>query len=440
MEVFVKIVQFLLSLTIIVLVHELGHFLFARLFKTRVEKFRLFFDYKFALWKKKIGETEFGIGWIPLGGYVKIAGMIDESMDREQMKKSPQPWEFRSKPAWQRLLIMIAGVLFNLLFAWFLFAATLHVWGEEYLPNDKAVNGVVCTKTAQEIGFKNGDKIINVYGKKIERFGELNAEILLNAPGEVLVMRGGETTSIYVRSDEVGSLVNGGGVLFTSPRAPFRIEQLLPEGGAFKGGLKPGDELITFNGEVLHFFDEFVSHFKNHTGETVEIGVKRGEEIISKNVVVDSLGRIGVGFVSPYRILETKSQNYTFLASIPLGLSKAKNTISDYLKQLKLLSAPEVDIANSIGGPIAIAGIFPSSWNWEILWNLTAFLSIVIGIMNLLPIPALDGGHVMILLFEVITRRKPSQRFLEVIQIIGLVLIMSLFLFVMANDLIKVLW
>jgi len=438
MEILVKIAQFLLSLTILVMVHEMGHFLFARMFKIRVEKFRIFFDYKFSLWKTKIKDTDFGLGWIPLGGYVKIAGMIDESMDTEQMKREPQPWEFRSKPAWQRLLVMVAGVLFNLLFAWFLYSVSLNVWGEKYLPNDRIVNGLVCTDIAEDIGFKSGDKILSIYGEEVDRFSEINARILMDAPGEVVVLRDGQKHSVFVRSDEVGKIISSQSLLFSSPRIPFKVGQLSAEGGAAKAGLKVGDVLQSVNGVSLPFFDQYGKVLKNYAGQTVDIELLREGELLRKQVPIDSLGKLGVYAVSPYDILGLASHSYSFFEAIPLGFSKAKKEIANYLKQLKMIASPEIKASESLGGFITIGSIFPGFWNWEAFWSLTAFLSIILGVMNILPIPALDGGHVILLLFEIISGKKPSQRFLEVVQMIGILFILALVIFANANDLIRV--
>ena len=437
MEIIIKIVQFLLSLTILVLVHELGHFLFARLFKTRVEKFRIFFDYKFSIWKTKIGDTDFGFGWIPLGGYVKIAGMIDESMDTEQMKKPAQPWEFRSKPAWQRLFIMIGGVLFNLIFAWLIYSVSLNVWGESYLPNTSVVDGVVCTDIAKEIGFVTGDKIISVYGEKVDRYSTINGDILMNAPGEIEVLRDGKSTTVYVRSDEIGDILSADGILFASPRIPFQIAQLAPGGGADVAKLQAGDSFVSVNGQPLVFFDQYREVLSQYANTTVAMEVSRDGIIVEAMVPIDSLGKVGVYAVSPYSLLAIESHNYTFLSAIPKGFAKAKATTIDYVKQLKLIVSPEVKASESLGGFITIGSIFPGFWNWEAFWGLTAFLSILLGVMNILPIPALDGGHVVLLLYEIITRRKPSQRFLEVVQMIGIFFILALVIFANANDIIR---
>lgn len=436
MDILVKVVQFLLSLTILVLVHEMGHFLLARLFKIRVEKFRIFFDPKFTLWKKKIGETDFGIGWVPLGGYVKIAGMIDESMDTEQMKKPAQPWEFRSKPAWQRLCVMVAGVVFNLLFAWGIYAVSLNAWGDQYLPNENAIHGVVCSDIAQEIGFENGDKIVSIYGDKVEGYSEMNGKIIMDYPGEVEVIRNGQKKSIYVRADEIAKVI-ASGVIFTSPRIPFIIAKVVDGSSAANAGLMPNDKLIGLNNESLLYYDQYASQLANHASQTVTLQIIREGETMDKQVQLDSLGKIGVYATSPYSLLEIEERTYSFMEAIPQGLVKAKQNTINYVKQIQLMFSPEVKASESLGGFMTIGSIFPSFWNWRSFWELTALLSIMLGVMNILPIPALDGGHVVILLFEIITRRKPNQRFLEIVQMIGIFLLLGLMLFANINDVIR---
>lgn len=435
--VIIKVAQFLLSLTILVLVHELGHFLLARLFKIRVEKFRIFFDPKFTLWKKKIGETDFGIGWLPLGGYVKIAGMIDESMDTEQMKQPAKPWEFRSKPAWQRLLVMVAGVVFNLLFAWGIYTMYLNVWGERYLPNANVEYGLVCSDIAKEIGFENGDKIISIYGEPVEQFSDINGKLILDYPGDVEILRDGVQKSIYVRSDEVGRIIASQGLFFTSPRIPFHVAQLSPGSGAEKGGLLPGDVLVAINGDTLSYFDEYSTALKGYASTTTTVSVLRNDSIVDHQVEIDSLGRLGVFAVSPYSLLTIEEKNYELLPAIPKALAKAKSETIGYTKQLKLMFSPEVKASESLGGFISIGSIFPDQWNWPAFWELTALLSIMLAVMNILPIPALDGGHVILLLFEIVTRRKPNQRFLEIIQMIGIFLMLALMIFANVNDLVR---
>ena len=437
MEILIKIAQFLLSLTILVLVHELGHFTFARLFKTRVEKFRIFFSFKKPLWKRTIGETDFGFGWIPLGGYVKIAGMIDESMDVDQMKKPAQPWEFRSKPAWQRLLIMVGGVLFNLLFAWFLYTTSVSVWGEQYLSMDQVENGLVVTDFGYNMGFRTGDKVLSIYGEPVERYRDLNTDILVNGPGEVLVARDGIEQSVYVRDDEIGRIINEGGMIFTVPRIPFVIGDLVPEGGAAMAQLQKGDHILGINDSSLNFFDQYTGVLKDFAGQQVTLQVERDSLIMVREVEVDSLGRIGVYAVSPFSLLPLEQKSYSFFEAVPRGLSKAKQTAEDYIKQLGLIFSPEVKAVKSLGGFISIGNIFPNVWDWQSFWSLTAFLSILLGVMNILPIPALDGGHVILLLFEMLTGRKPSLRFLEIVQMIGIVLILALVVLANANDLIR---
>lgn len=437
MEVLVKIAQFLLSLSLLVVVHEMGHFTFARLFRVRVDKFRIFFDYKFSLWKKKIGATDFGFGWIPLGGYVKIAGMVDESMDLDQMKKPAQPWEFRSKPAWQRLLIMVAGVLYNLLFAWLIYTMSLSIWGEQYLPVDQISDGLVATEIGRDIGFQTGDRVLSVYGEPVQRFRDINASILVDGPGEVRVLRDGHELSVFVRDDEIGRVINGEGVVFSVPRVPFVIGGLVPEGGAMQAQLLEGDHILAVNDQELPFFDQYKEALHGLSNEVVEVLFERDGVQLTSQVRLDSLGRLGVFAVSPFSLLQLEQRTYTFVESIPRGLRKAQQTTVDYIKQLRLIFSPEVKAVDSLGGFITIGNIFPSTWDWQSFWSLTAFLSILLGVMNILPIPALDGGHVVLLLYEMISGKKPSLRFLEIVQMIGILFILALVILANANDLIR---
>ncbi len=437
MEIIIKIAQFLLSLTILVFVHEMGHFTFARLFKIRVEKFRIFIDYKFTFWKKKIGETDFGIGWIPLGGYVKIAGMVDESLDLDQMKKPAKPWEFRSKPTWQRLLVMIGGVLYNLIFACLLYIISFNIWGEQYLPVENITDGFVVSEQGQAVGFKTGDKVLSIYGQKVERYSEINARLLMDAPGEVEVLRNGQTVSVYVREDEIGNLINDGGVFFEMPRAPFEIARLAPDGSAISSGLQIGDRITGINGVDMPFFDQYSEVLMPFAGQSVEVSFLRDDIALSAMVTLDSLGHIGVNALSPFSLLKMERKTYSLLASIPLGFQKAGRTTRDYVKQLKMLFSPNIKVVNSLGGFITIGSIFPSVWNWQAFWGLTAFLSILLGVMNILPIPALDGGHVILLLYEMITGKKPSLKFLEIVQTIGILFILALVILANGNDLVR---
>ncbi|HOK60444.1 MAG: RIP metalloprotease RseP [Tenuifilum sp.] len=436
MEILIKAGQFFLSLSILVILHELGHFLFAKLFKTRVEKFYLFFNPWFSLFKIKRGETEYGVGWLPLGGYVKISGMIDESMDKEQLKQPPQPYEFRSKPAWQRLLIMIGGVLVNVILALFIYSAVLYTWGEDYLPTKSLKYGVSCDSLATELGFRNGDKILYVGGKEIENFQQIAHDILLNENRDVTVLRGTDTLNIKIAEDYVAKLVKSPIIFF--PRIPFVVDDVKSGEPAEKAGFIKGDRLLALNGQSAQFFDEFKSEMQRSKGKTVRVTVERNGNPIDLNVDVPETGIIGVYPVADLgKFFELSHREYSFFHSIPAGVKKGFATISSYLKQLKLIFSPKTKAYESVGGFITIGKIFPSTWDWQAFWSLTAFLSIILAIMNILPIPALDGGHVMFLLYEIITGRKPGDKFLEYAQLVGMAILLALLLYANINDIVK---
>jgi len=436
MEILVKVGQFFLSLSILVILHEMGHFMFAKLFKTRVEKFYLFFDPWFSLFKFKHGETEYGIGWLPLGGYVKISGMIDESLDKEQMKQPPQPYEFRSKPAWQRFLIMIAGVMVNVVLAIVIYCATLYTWGEEYLPTRSLKYGVSCDSLAQSIGFQNGDKILSVSGREVENFQMVAHDILLNDDRTVEVLRGNDTIKITVGEEALASLVKN--PLIFIPRIPFIVDEVRPNEPAQAAGFLKGDKLLAVNNTPKQFFDEFRQAMQENKSKTVTFTVERGGQPVNLEVNVPESGIIGIVPVTDLtKFFEINRKDYTLLQSIPAGIARGTATIKSYLKQLKLIFKPETKAYESLGGFISIGKIFPGTWDWQAFWNLTAFLSIILAIMNILPIPALDGGHVLFLLYEMVSGRKPSDKFLEYAQIIGITLLLLLIVYANANDIVK---
>ncbi|HPS05223.1 MAG TPA: RIP metalloprotease RseP [Tenuifilaceae bacterium] len=436
MEILVKVGQFFLSLSILVILHEMGHFMFAKLFKTRVEKFYLFFNPWFSLFKFKHGETEYGIGWLPLGGYVKISGMIDESLDKEQMKQPPQPYEFRSKPAWQRFLIMIAGVMVNVVLAIVIYCATLYTWGEEYLPTRSLKYGVSCDSLAQSIGFQNGDKILSVSGREVENFQMVAHDILLNDDRTVEVLRGNDTIKITVGEEALASLVKN--PLIFIPRIPFIVDEVRPNEPAQAAGFLKGDKLLAVNNTPKQFFDEFRQAMQENKSKTVTFTVERGGQPVNLEVNVPESGIIGIVPVTDLtKFFEINRKDYTLLQSIPAGIARGTATIKSYLKQLKLIFKPETKAYESLGGFISIGKIFPGTWDWQAFWNLTAFLSIILAIMNILPIPALDGGHVLFLLYEMVSGRKPSDKFLEYAQIIGITLLLLLIVYANANDIVK---
>ncbi len=435
-EVLIKAIQLILSLSILVIIHELGHFFFARLFKTRVEKFYLFFNPWFSLYKKKIGETEYGIGWLPLGGYVKISGMIDESMDKEQMKQPPQPYEFRSKKSWQRLLIMLGGILFNILLAFVIYSMVLFTWGEKYLPANNAIYGIMTDSLGKSIGLKNGDIILSLDNQPVDNFRKITHDILLNDVKTIQVKRNDSVLNISIPEHIKPALIKN--PMFVEVRFPFIIDNFIDNSAAKKAGFKKGDQFLSINDEPATFFDEVRDKLSAHKNETVRIKVLRNNDTITLEVLVPDNGKLGVFPVSNMeQFFKLKEIKYGFFASFSAGVSKTFDMLDSYIKQFKLLFSPETKAYESIGGFITIGKIFPSEWDWMSFWSMTAFLSIILAFMNFLPIPALDGGHVLFLLYEMVTRRKPSEKFLEYAQIVGMALLFALLIYANGNDIVK---
>jgi len=433
MEILVRVAQLLLSLSILVLLHEAGHFFFAKLFKTRVEKFYLFFNPWFSLFKFKKGETEYGIGWLPLGGYVKISGMIDESMDKEQMKLPAEPWEFRAKPSWQRLLIMVGGVLVNFLLALFIYIAVLYTWGQEYVANRDVTYGIEADSLAQRIGFRNGDKIVTLDGKPLENIVKLQGDIIFNQVKNVAVERNGQQVNVAVDPKYVPEILKAKGMF--APRRKYIAEEVSKGMSAEAAGVKAGDRFIKADTIGMTYLDEYRAYFAAHKNKKVAVAVVRGADTLTLNLVPNENGLVGTMLsLNQFKISKIE---YTFLESIPAGISFGFDKADNYIKQLKLIFSPETKAYESLGGFIAIGKIFPGSWDWNAFWNMTAFLSIILAIMNILPIPALDGGHVMFLLYEIVTRRKPSEKFMEYAQIGGMIILFSLLLFANGNDIVK---
>jgi regulator of sigma E protease len=439
MTILIKILQFVMSLSILVVIHEFGHFTFAKIFKTRVEKFYLFFDPWFSLFKYKKGETEYGIGWLPLGGYVKISGMIDESMDKEQMKLPPQPFEFRSKSSWQRLLIMTGGVVFNFISALVIYILVLFAWGETYLPTSNAKYGIVTDSVGYAIGLRNGDKIITVDNQHIENFLDITSDIVLNNRKTIQVEREGIALNIDIPKEYVPKMLKGKGQV--EPRIPFGpyiIKSFGKKSPAKAAGVLANDEIIGLDDKKFTYYDEFQKYISDNKGHPIKLNLSRKGENLSIAVTPDSTGVLGiVRSVSLDQIFELKTLKYGFFQSFPAGIDKGFKTISDYLKQFKLIFSKHTKGYESLGGFITIGSIFPGVWDWQRFWNLTAFLSIILAVMNILPIPALDGGHVLFLLFEVITGKKPSDKFLEYAQIAGMILLLALLLYANGNDVLR---
>ncbi len=439
MTILIKILQFIMSLSILVIIHELGHFTLAKLFKTRVEKFYLFFDPWFALFKHKKGETEYGIGWLPLGGYVKISGMIDESMDKEQLKQAPQPWEFRSKTSWQRLLIMTGGVIFNFISAMLIFIFVLFAWGETYLPTSNVKYGIVTDSTGYQIGLRNGDKILSIDNQHVDNFHEITTDIVLNNRKTIQVERNGEVLNLNIPREYIPNMLKGRGQIETRiPFGPYIIESFGKNSPSKKAGVLVNDEITGLDNKKFSYYDEFQRYLADNKKHAIVLNLLRKGENVNIPVTPDSLGMLGVGrSIALDKIFELKTVKYGFFQSIPAGIDKGFKTISDYLKQFKLIFSKHTKGYESLGGFITIGSIFPGVWDWQRFWNLTAFLSIILAVMNILPIPALDGGHVLFLLFEVITGKKPSDKFLEYAQIAGMILLLALLVYANGNDIIR---
>jgi regulator of sigma E protease len=431
------------SLSILVIIHEFGHYITAKWFKCRVEKFYLFFDPWFSIFKKKVGETEYGIGWLPLGGYVKIAGMVDESMDKEQLKQPPQEWEFRSKPAWQRLIIMLAGVIMNVLLAFFIYAMILYTWGETKLPIENAKYGIWVTDSLMyNIGLKNGDKIEAVNGEPIKYFDDIPAKVLLGK--QITVERNGREQTIDIPVNMIERLVEKKGKRTTlfMPRTPLILGpyDAKDSSNGKSAGLQGYDKIVKVDSTSVEFFDELASYIQNKKGQTVNLLVERNNQPVNIKVVVGSDGKIGLNGFSGEQydslgIFKQQTKNYSLLASFPAGVRKTGEQLNFYIQQFKLILNPETGAYKGLGGFKTMASIFPSTgWNWEAFWRITAFFSIILAFMNLLPIPALDGGHVVFTLVEMVTGRKPSEKFLEYAQIVGMVILLALMLFANGND------
>jgi len=443
MNILIQIGQLLLSLSILIILHEFGHFLFAKLFKTKVEKFYLFFNPWFSLFKIKKGETEYGIGWLPLGGYVKISGMIDESMDTEQLKQPPQPYEFRSKPAWQRLFIMLGGVLVNVFLAFIIYSLILFAWGQKYLPNKNVTDGIwVADSIMYDAGLRNGDKVISINGKVPEDFASVSIEMIYG--GKVTVNRNGKDTVIDWPKDFIGRLVEKSihkkGILIY-PRIPFIINEIVDTSLNKNSGLAKKDMVVEINHKPIKYLDQFYVMQDSLKGQKIPCTVLRGGQPVSLMLSFDKNGKLGIfpGFPN-YDQLEKLgyykfvSKKYGFIQCIPAGFHRAKESLASYIRQINLIFHFKNGAYKGVGGIGAIGGLFPPVWDWQSFWEITALLSIMLAFINVLPIPALDGGHVAFLVYEMITRRKPSDKFLEYAQYVGMVIVLFLILFSNGND------
>ena len=429
--IIIKGIQLLLSLSLLVVLHELGHFIPAKLFKTRVEKFYLFFDVKFALFKKKIGGTEYGIGWLPLGGYVKISGMIDESMDTEQMKLPPEPWEFRSKPAWQRLIIMLGGVIVNLLLGLLIYAMIFYVWGKDTLTYDAVPNGMEVSKLAKSIGFEDGDRIIEVDGVVLNNVLDINRNLFLRSVEEVSIQRANGLKEVISVPEDFGSQMFESGDLrpFFVLIPPAIIIQ--PDTPAEAAGLMNGDVVLKTNGIPINGYSFLVTHLKEQKYDTLQIELRRGaDQIITKKILPREDGTIGIS--SADKSVQYTHVDLTFSESIYDGFNYGFWTLHDYAAQFKYVFTKKG--ASQVGGFAAIGNLFPAQWNWRGFWSSTALISIILAFMNILPIPALDGGHVMFLMYEIISGRKPNDRFMEYAQMFGFLLLLAVLLLANGND------
>lgn len=441
MGVMTMIAQLILSLSILVVLHELGHFIPAKLFKTKVEKFFLFFDVKFALFKKKVGETVYGIGWLPLGGYVKIAGMVDESMDLEQMQQPPKPWEFRSKPAWQRLIIMLGGVTVNFLLGFLIFGMMLWAYGKEYIVNEKLEYGIFVDSLGTDLGLMDGDKIIAIGGDPMEEFSPvtLRREIVLNNAREITVERNGERIDIPVDARYVTILASNDykDDYVIGPRIPFAIGAVSAGSNAEKAGLQKGDRIVAIDSMPLQFQHEVMNFFADAKGQTIRLGIIRNGDQQTIPVQVDESGKIGVGLQSFKDLGWTAREDYSLAKAIPGGFSEGLTFMGDWFKGIGKLFQGQVKAKDSLGGFISITQLFSTSWDWEQFWRITGVLSFILAIMNLLPIPALDGGHVMFLMWEVITGRKPGDKFMEYATYVGFALVLGLLVFANGLDIMR---
>ncbi|NOY50332.1 MAG: RIP metalloprotease RseP [Chlorobi bacterium] len=438
MEIVIKILQLILSLSILVVVHEFGHFAAAKIFKTRVEKFYLFFNPWFSLFKFKYKGTEYGMGWLPLGGYVKIAGMIDESMDKEQMAQPVQEWEFRAKPAWQRLIIMLGGVFMNVVLAIVIYIGILSFYGEEYLPTSEANKfGVSVDSLAMEMGFKTGDKIVSVDRVYVDDFQKIPVNMILNEAKTVQVVRDGKQMDIVLPSGSLNKLIKHKSPIL-SIRIPFIVKGFSDDSPIEKAGMLVGDSIIGINNTYVRYYSEFVLEIQKYKNQEVKVIAKRGDDTLNFDVQLDEKAIIGVfGQNDINKFFKLHKKSYGFVEAIPAGFNRTWKGIGNYIKQLKLMFSPEVKAYEGVGGFGMIASIFPAQWHWQSFWRLTAFLSIMLAILNVLPIPALDGGHVMFLLYEIVARRKPSDKFLEYAQIVGMVLLFSLLIYANGMDLVR---
>jgi len=427
----IQALQLILALAILVTIHEFGHFLAARMFNTKVERFFLFFDWPFALFKKKIGDTVWGIGVLPLGGYVKIAGMIDESMDKKQLEKPIENWEFRAKPAWQRLIIMIGGVVFNILLAFIIYSCLLKKHGHSFIDNESLKHGLVFSETSKNIGFQDGDKIIAVDGENVKDFGVIWKNILLNEASKITIERGGLKNDVFLKKDDRTSLLKDNIVPF-SIAFPCVIDSFLENSTLKKEGLKIGDKIISINGESVLFGSNIAQIIKPFKSQNISCSVVRFSDTLSFDFTTLEV-EFPLGVMWDEGFIKIKTEKYNLGQSVVMGFKRTFTVLFDYTKQFKLIK----DSPESIGGFITIGKIFPSKWDWRVFWTMTAFLSVILAVINILPIPALDGGHVMFLCYEMITGRAASKKVLEHAQVVGMIILFALIIWANGNDIVR---
>ncbi len=446
MEILIKVGQLVMSLSILIILHELGHFLPAKWFKTRVEKFYLFFDPWFSLFKIKKGETEYGIGWLPLGGYVKISGMIDESFDTEQMKQPPQPWEFRAKPAWQRLIIMVGGVTVNFILGFLIYAFVLWNWGQEYIPTDALKYGVQPDSLGQLMGIQRGDNVIAVDTMRLEQFnpGIVRSEIVIHGARTITVLRNGQEVVLPISEEVARALVdyNNRNYVLYEPLFPFIVAGYTKDSPAEKAGIKPGDQIIGLDGQYTPYFQDFFNRLTKppKPGVEVEVMVLRPDSLSQRkdtllfDIVTNEEGLIGVRPVSLMELFGTKRIEYSVGEAIPAGVKMGWKFLSDQITAFGQMFTGKLPVKDSLGSFITIGNMFGDEWDWERFWRLTAALSLILGFINLLPIPALDGGHVMFLIWEVLSGRKPSDKFMEIATMIGFIILIAIMIYALGLD------
>jgi len=435
----VKAAQFILSFSILIVLHEFGHYITAKWFGCRVEKFYLFFNPWFSLWKKKKGETEYGLGWIPLGGYVKISGMIDESMDKEQLKLPAQPYEFRSKPAWQRLIIMLGGIIVNVILAILIFIMILWVWGKEYMPPANATYGVAADSLAQTVGLKDGDLVLKYDTTPVKDINAIRSYIVIHEASSLTVKRGDSIFNLKLDEGLIRKLNTRNAGSFATVRAPFVIDTFTKESGAKKAGVLINDRVIGVNDTATLFYNDYQKFMKKKKNEIVRLQLVRGQDTLIKEVQLDENGKIGAYPKSLEDLgFKFETERFNFLQAIPAGFKECWSTLGRYITGLRQLFTGKAKASESVGSVLSIGSIYPDKWNWQIFWTLTAIFSIILAFMNILPIPGLDGGHALFTLAEMITGRKPSDKFLEYAQMVGMVLLLALMAYALGLDIWRV--